>query len=59
MWKLNINKLEHDRKNVLEMLVSTQGEKNLLSRLILRFQDRGPGKSSENGGITFLPTLST
>lgn len=25
---------------------------------ILRFEDKGPGKSSENGGITFLPTLS-
>lgn len=34
------------------------GEKKKPSSLILRFEDRGPGKSSENGGITFLPTLS-
>ena len=32
-------------------------EKKKPSSLILRFKDRGPGKSSENGGITVLPTL--
>lgn len=43
--------------NAPEMLVSTEGGKK--SRLILRFEDRGPGKVSENRSITFLPILCT